>query len=60
VKIMEPKEPAPLPATRLDPDTARLIDALMAQPIKGRPAVIVVGDPDVTGFTPAPAPKAES
>jgi len=59
---MEPKESNPVPASRLDPETARLIDALMAQPIKGRPAVIVVGDPDVTGFTPAPtpAPKAES
>jgi hypothetical protein len=52
---MERKEPAPLPVSRLDPETARLIDALMAQPIKGRPAVIVVGDPDVIGFTPAKA-----
>jgi hypothetical protein len=32
------------------------IDALMRAPVKPRPSVIVVGDDDVVGFTPAPAP----
>ena len=32
--------------------TARLIDALMAQPVKTRPAVTIIGDDDVTGFDP--------
>ena len=31
------------------------IDALMREPVKDWPAVIVVGDDDVVGFTPAPA-----
>lgn len=37
---------------------ASLIDILMAQPIKTRPAVLVFGDDDVHGFTPAPRPRA--
>ena len=31
------------------------IDALMRGPVKERPAIIVLGDEDVFGFTPAPS-----
>ena len=36
---------------------AQTIDALMAGPIKNRPAVIVLGDDAVTGFTPIEAER---
>lgn len=39
-------------------ELASQIDALMAQPIKSRPAVLVFGDDDVHGFTPAAPPHA--
>ena len=39
-------------------EDARLIDALMAQPIKSQPAVLVFGDDDVHGFTPIPRSRA--
>jgi hypothetical protein len=54
---MEPKDHELMPARYLGPDLAREIDALMAGPIPPRPAVIVVGDDDVAGFTPAPGLK---
>lgn len=42
---MEPTTP--------DADLADQIEALMAAPVSPPPAVIVVGDDDVAGFTPA-------
>jgi len=36
---------------------AQTIDAMMAGPIKTRPAVIVLGDDAVTGFTPIEAAR---
>jgi len=51
---MEPKDHDPMPANRLDPELAREIDALMSGRVPPRPTVIVIGDDDVMGFTPAP------
>lgn len=34
---------------------AELIDTLMAGPVRDRPAVTILGDDAVTGFTPLPA-----
>jgi hypothetical protein len=39
----------------LDEMTKR-IDRLMAGPVKERPAIVVFGDDDLVGFTPAPPP----
>ncbi len=52
--------PAPGRATNAGEasELASLIDDLMAQPIKSRPAVLVFGDDDVHGFTPAARPRA--
>jgi hypothetical protein len=43
-------------AVRIDEETARLIDALMAEPPKPLPAIIVFGDDAVFGITPAKRP----
>ena len=43
-------------AVRIDEDTERLIDALMAGPPKELPAIIVFGDEAVFGITPAKRP----
>jgi hypothetical protein len=58
--MMEPKDHDPMPANRLDPELAREIDALMSGRVPPRPTVIVVGDDDVIGFTPAPGWKPSS
>lgn len=36
-------------------EIARQIEALMREPVKEPPSIIVVGDDDVFGITPAPA-----
>jgi hypothetical protein len=47
------ENPSKPPATPDAPDASRdQIEALMALPVKGRPAVTIVGDDDVTGFDP--------
>lgn len=40
----------------LDDEARRLIDALMAEPPKGLPAIIVIGDDAVFGITPPKRP----
>ena len=52
----DPKDKHSSPAPPLDTaiDAAQ-IEALMALPVKARPAVTVFGDADVVGFDPAPA-----
>ncbi|WP_293369754.1 hypothetical protein [Phenylobacterium sp.] len=49
-----------MPVHTLDPDLAKEIDALMAGPVPPRPTVIVVGDEDIIGFTPAPGWKGQA
>jgi len=41
------------PAPPIPPEALEEIDELMALPIKKPPAIIVFGDDDVVGFTPA-------
>lgn len=36
------------------PEQAAIIDELMAQPIKGRPQITVVGDDAISGINPLP------
>lgn len=43
-------------AVMIDEETQRLIDALMAEPPKELPAIIVFGDDAVFGITPAKRP----
>ncbi|HEY0436504.1 MAG TPA: hypothetical protein VGC92_07690 [Phenylobacterium sp.] len=47
-----PAEDAPAAA-----ETAARIDELMAQPVKGRPQITVVGDDAVSGINPFPQPS---
>ncbi len=48
----KPKEEAEMP-------DAEMIERLMAQPVPKRPSIIVIGDDDIVGFTPAqPPPEA--
>lgn len=50
---------APPPRSQLDgppADLAEHIDELMAQPVKGRPQITVVGDDAVFGINPLPTP----
>jgi hypothetical protein len=54
---MEPKDHDTMPAHDLDPNLAHEIDAMMSGPVPPRPTVIVVGDDDIIGFTPAPGWK---
>lgn len=51
---MKPNEPAANSNRRLGSELARQIDDLMAEPVPPRPSVVVVGDDNVVGFTPAP------
>ncbi|HEX2802113.1 MAG TPA: hypothetical protein VHN73_08625 [Phenylobacterium sp.] len=46
------RTPKTTPAAELGDATASLIDDLMALPVKGRPAITLVGDDDVVGFDP--------
>ncbi len=43
-------------AVKIDAETRRLIDALMAEPPKDLPAIVVFGDDAVFGITPAKRP----
>ena len=43
-------------AVKIDAETRRLIDALMAEPPKDLPAILVFGDDAVFGITPAKRP----
>jgi hypothetical protein len=46
------RTPQTTPAAGRGDATASLIEDLMALPVKGRPAITLVGDDDVTGFDP--------
>ena len=54
---MTNKPPSP-PQGEAAAERARMIETLMAQPIRARPSVVVFGDDAVVGFTP-PAPPEE-
>ena len=43
-------------AVKIDAETRRLIDTLMAEPPKDLPAILVFGDDAVFGITPAKRP----